>query len=153
MSEPVVLTEQDWTVRAFVYRNWIDTAHPPSAEECARILRISHDDARASYSRLNQRHLIVLDDPGGWIRMAHPLSGIDTGYRVHSDGKTYDANCAWDSVGVSALIGRDVEIEGVNGLTQEKVTYSIRNGRLVADPLLVHFLVPLRAWYDDLVYT
>lgn len=153
MSSPVVLTEQDWAARAFVFRHWIDTAHPPTVEECARSLQIPEDEAHASFLRLDQRHLIVLDQPGGWIRMAHPLSGIETGYRVHSGGRTYDANCAWDSVGVAAMLGRDAEIEGVDGLTGVVVHYAIHGDRLVADDLLVHFLVPLRQWYDDLVFT
>ena len=56
--------------------------------------------------------------PGGdAVLMAHPLSAVETDYRVIVDGVALYANCAWDSLGIPAMLGRDADIEARHPLS------------------------------------
>ena len=85
--------------------------------------------------------------------MAWPLSAIPTPYRVQILGRNLFANCAWDSLGIPAMLHADARIEATLPVSRERVTYAIENGELYADKAFVHFALPFRRWYDDLVNT
>ena len=151
---PVELTEQDWQIRLFVYTFFVDQERPPLYQEVARQFAISDEAARDAYHRLNERHAIFLDPGTDVILMAHPLSAIPTGYRVTIQDKQLWANCAWDSLGIPAMLGQDAQIEATHPQSGERITYAVQNAQLIgADVGVVHFLKPFRHWYDDLVDT
>ena len=87
--------------------------------------------------------------------MANPFSGIPTDFKVHADGKTYYANCAWDMLGIPAALHTDAVIEAVCTESSEKVEIEIQNSnlRFTNYDLLVHFPLPFAHWYDDLTFT
>jgi hypothetical protein len=148
------LSEEDWQVRLFVYNFFVEQGRLPSTQETATHFKLSLTEAEAHYLRLNAAHAFFLNPGTFEVRMAHPLSAIPTDFLVRIDGKQLWANCAWDSVGIPAMLGLDADIEASNSLTGEQIHYAIRNGILQADAdLVVHFPLPFTAWYDDLVYT
>ena len=65
----------DWTVRNAVYAAILKRSVPPSVDETAVALRVSADDVRAAYERLNDRHALFLTPGSHDVRMAHPFSG------------------------------------------------------------------------------
>ena len=85
--------------------------------------------------------------------MANPFSNVETPFRVHVDGKTYFANCAWDSLGIPAALHSDADMEAACAQSGEPIMLQVRDGRVSESDVLVHFLVPFKCWYDDLVYT
>ena len=99
------------------------------------------------------------------IRMANPFSGIPTDFRVHANGKTYFANCAWDMLGIPAVLHCDAIIEAVCTESNDSVQLEIRDGQTYAQAavpsggvsglseLLIHFPLPFARWYDDLLFT
>lgn len=148
------LTERDWEIRLFIYRFIVEHGRAPGVDETAARFRISCDDARTSYHRLHGPHQIVLDDGTDTIRMAIPLSAIPTKHLVRIDGTCIYANCAWDSLGVAAMLhadaGIDAPVEGID----ESISYAIEDGLLNApDDLSIRFPVPLKKWFDDIVDT
>ncbi len=147
------LSDQDWQIRLFIYTFLTENARPPSAAETAAHFGIGPEEARQAYHRLNQCHAIFLDPGADDIRMAHPLSAVPTDFLAHVNGKRLYANCAWDSLGIPAMLGADATVEATIPLSGERVTYSIENGALKAEPFVVHFLLPLARWYDDLIFT
>lgn len=147
-------TERDWAIRLHIYHSIVDDGRAPTIDETAAIFGISVDDARAAYHRLQRPHQIVLEPGSDAIRMAIPLSAIPTEHKVWADGKRLFANCAWDSLGVAAMLHADVEIEAPIGDTGQTIRYAIRDGSLVApDDISVHFPLPLSRWFDDIVNT
>jgi hypothetical protein len=99
---------------------------------------------------------IVLDDHGG-LRMAHPFSGVETDFVVAGAEQTWFANCFWDALAVSAMV--------LHRLAQPTVIhthcgYSRQPLRLAVGPQgpppgeeHIHFAVPLRDWWNDIVFT
>jgi len=153
MSEAIELTDQDWRIRLFIYQFFVDNERPPSIQETAGQFSLSENSALEAYRRLNQRHQIFLAPETGQILMAHPLSALPTLYRVAVNGRNLWANCAWDSLGIPAMLDADVEIEARHPLSDEVIHYAVKNRELVGPPHRVHFALPARRWYDDLVHT
>jgi hypothetical protein len=177
-----------WSVRAFVYQHFAETARPPTAAETAARFGLDEASAAALYAELHRRHALFLDLATGLIRMASPFSGVPTGYRVHARGRAYYANCAWDALGIPAALGAPAQVEAACAQTGEPIALGVpppgtpwpeaepRRALRTADtghasldprhptrpdtdaslgvsPLRIHFLVPFRHWYDDLVFT
>ena len=107
------------------------------------------------YQRLHDGHAFYLEPGSSNVRMANPLSVVPTPYRVTVNGRTLHANCAWDSVGIPAMLHADVIIESVYTTADgdQPARYAIVDGDLTGDDGLVHFPVPFRHWYDDLIHT
>ncbi|HET7143581.1 MAG TPA: organomercurial lyase [Anaerolineales bacterium] len=121
-----------WDVRAFVYKHFTDTTHPPSVEGTARHFNISKEEAGKIYKELNNRHAFFLEPGSLTIRMANPFSGIPTDFKVHANGKTYFANCAWDMLGIPAALASrcDAVIEAVFTESNDAVRLEVKNGQI-----------------------
>jgi len=149
------LSERDWQVRLYIYRHFAEQTRPPSTAEAATALGISEDDVQQAYRRLNEAHLILLDPGTVDVRIANPFSAIPTPHRVTANGRLYYANCAFDALGIPAILGGDATIESeftnVAG-TETPAHFSIREGELNGDGV-VHFPLPFRQWYDDQIHT
>ncbi len=153
-----------WKVRHFVYHHFADTTHAPGVDETARHFNISKEEAGELYTELNNRHAFFLKPGGLNIRMANPFSAIPTDFKVHVNGKTYFANCAWDMLGIPAALGCDAVIDAVFTESNDAVQLVIQDGNLAfggvpaaedggMSNVLVHFPLPFARWYDDLVFT
>ena len=151
-----------WQVRHFVYNHFADTTHPPSVDETAAHFNISIKEAGEYYKELDNRHAFFLDPGTLHIRMAWPFSAIPTDFKVHANGRTYYANCAWDMLGIPATLHADAVIEAVCTESNDSVQLEIKNGQIMKSrseakwtnsDLLIHFPLPFARWYDDLVFT
>jgi Alkylmercury lyase len=143
----------DWEMRSFVYEYIVERGVPPAAEHTAAEFGIETGGARAAYERLHERHALFLDPQTREVRMAFPFSAIPTRFRVRANDRSYWANCAWDMLGVPAALHADAEIEAEYAGDGSPVHVSVENDRLRGDDGVVHFPLPLRHWYDDLVFT
>jgi hypothetical protein len=142
-----------WQVCHFIYNHFADTTYPPSIEETARHFNISAEETSEYYKELHNRHAFFFESETLTIRMANPFSGIPTDFKVNANGKTYDANCAWDMLGIPAALRTDAVIEAVCTESKESVQLEIINGQINNNQLLVHFPLPFARWYDDLTFT
>lgn len=152
----VSLSERDWQIRLHIYQFIVEHARPPMAGETADHFGMVEADVREAYQRLHDGHALFLEPGTADIRMANPLSGVETPYRVTIDGRTLFANCAWDSLGIPVMLGADATIEsiytGADG-ADTPARNAIVDGELRGDEGLVHFPLPFRRWYDDLIHT
>lgn len=147
------LTDRDWGIRLAVYRFFVEHARPPEAPEIARRFGISDDAARDAYLRLHAGHALFLEPGTTAIRLANPLSAIPTPYIVHVNGRDLDANRAWDSLGIPAMLGADASIDARDARHDQPARYAIQGGQFVAEPgLLTHVPLPFRRWHDDLIH-
>ena len=146
-------TDRDWHIRQHVFSRLVATSHAPSVADIAAQYALSREDAQCALRRLDSHHALVLDAAGA-ILMAHPLSAAPTDYRAQVKGRWLYANCAWDSLGIPAMLGCDAQIEALHPVTREPMAYAVDDGQLVgAEGALVHFARPIRHWYDDIVET
>ena len=142
----------DWTVRNAVYATILERSVPPTADETATTLGLKPEDVRSAYERLNSRHALFLTPGSHDVRMAHPFSGVPTAFRVEVDDRTYWANCAWDTLGIPAPLYADARIEApIEG--GESIRFAIEAGQPKGWHGVVHFPLPVRRWYDDLIET
>ncbi len=142
-----------WDIRAFVYQHFADTTRAPSVDETAARFALTHEEAASAYDELHNRHAFFLNPGTHGILMANPFSNIETAFRVHANGKAYFANCAWDSLGIPATLHCDADVEAVCSQSGEPIALQVRDGRVSESDVLIHFLVPFKRWYDDLVFT
>lgn len=149
----ITLPDRTWAVRAFIFRYFVDHERPPAVAETAERFAMSVESAREAYTQLADAHQMVLEPGSDEIRMASPLSAVPTPYRVFAGDHSYYANCAWDSLGIPAMLGADACIEAHDTLSGDLVRYTVEAGELRADGGYVHFSVPVRDWYGDLIHT
>jgi hypothetical protein len=145
----------DLDLRAVIYRRFADFGVAPVRAELIEIIG-TPDAADAQLRRMHGAHMIVLDDrPGrlGEIRMALPFSAIPTDHRVTATGRSWWANCAWDSLAIVAAIDEDAHIDSVWFDTSEPLALDIVDGSLSSSEGHVHFVVPAHDWWDDIVRT
>jgi hypothetical protein len=142
-----------WQVRHFVYNHFADTTQPPSVDETADHFNISVEETGELYRELHNRHACFLEPETLTIRMANPFSGIPTDFRVHANGKTYYANCAWDMLGIPTALHSDAVIEAICTESNDSVRLEVKDGQITNNELLIHFPLPFARWYDDLTFT
>jgi alkylmercury lyase len=147
------LTDQDWRIRLAIYRSFVANGHPPAYLDLAAQLGLPAEEVRLTYHRLHEGHAVFLDPGTDTIRMANPLSAIPTPYQVHVDGRRLWANCAWDSLGIPAMLHVDARIEAVSAWLGEPMIYTIEAGTLRTTGGMVHFPLPFCRWYDNLIHT
>ena len=142
-----------WAVRYFIYQHFAATTLPPSIAETAEQFHISLEDAKAAYLDLHHRDALFLEPGTTDVRMAFPFSAVPTPFKVHARGKTYYANCAWDSLGIPSALHSDAVIETVCAWDGEPISLSVENGQVIHHDEIIHYLVPFRQWYNDLPFT
>ena len=143
-----------WDIRAFIYQHFANTTRAPRVDETADTFALTHKEAASAYEALHARHAFFLKPGTHEILMANPFSNVETPFRAHAHGKTYFANCAWDSLGIPAMLDADATVEARDPLSEAPITYAVHDGQLVIDPgYFMHFPLPAARWYDDLVFT
>jgi len=153
MSQDRAPTAQDLAIRHHVYQFFADHARPPCAEESADRFGLSLDQARAAYQTLHDSHLLFLDPGTTNVRMANPFSAIPTDFVVETSSRSYYANCAWDLLGIPAMLGCDATLRALTSDTSEEVTLAVVDGHVNHSGGIVHFPLPISQWYDDLILT
>lgn len=145
--------EQDALVRQAIYESFAARGAPPTRAAIVLASGFDADAVAASYERLALGRAIVLDPATGEVRMAMPFSAVPTAFRVRAEGVSWWANCAWDALGVAAATGRDVEIVTQCPDCRERLVLRTVDGVPEEVPWVVHFLVPVARWWDDIGFT
>ena len=145
----------DRELRSAIYRHIVDSGTPPSRRDLIPLIG-RQDAADAQLQRLHDAHMIVLDDRPhrrGEIRMALPFAAEPTDFLVTTEHGAWWANCAWDSFAVVAALGDDAHIESTWRDTGERAEIEIVDDCLSRSDGFIHFRVPARHWWDDIVFT
>ena len=132
----------DQAVRLALFGLFAEKGSAPSRAEVAQRAGVPEDEVAASYRRLHDSHVIVLDDHGE-LWMVNPFSAVPTDFVVHARGNHYFANCIWDALGVVALLGEG-EVETPCPDCGEP---------LDATDGIGHFSVPAARWWEDIGHT
>ena len=140
-------------VRLFVYQHFVDTAEAPPVTAITNELTITKAEVEASLKALESQHALVLK-PGSFdIWMAHPFSAVPTSYPVKTDRLTYYANCAWDALGIPAMLGIDSETETTCPDCEVPLIFGVQDERLTSSEGVIHFAVPPRKFWDYVGFT
>lgn len=146
-------------VKLAIYDHFAETTDAPTITQVAQKLGASVEDVQAAFDELHTKRLLVPEpNDKTRIRMAPPFSGVPTSFKVHVngqrfDGKRYDANCAWDALGVLAALHAEGMVRARDAHSREAMTLVIRQGAPKPTPCVIHFVVPAAHWWDDIIYT
>lgn len=136
-----------------IMRFFVDRGYAPLASELASALAVNKEDVVVALQRLAENHGVVLHPNSSRIWAAHPFSAAPTNFLVQDADRRWWGNCAWCSLGIAALLGRDVTITTTLGADGRQVDVHIQNGRVLEQNYVVHFPVPMRHAWDNVIYT
>jgi hypothetical protein len=146
------LSAIDRSVRWHVYDAALRSGIPPGSAAVAEAAQLAVEDVLASFRRLAVERIFVLQPDSGEILMAAPFSAVPTPFLVESDGLSAWGNCIWDALGIPAMLGRNARIVTSCGDCGAASTIEVRGGSVAGDGL-VHFAIPAREWWKDIVFT
>lgn len=143
----------DTRIRVFLYEHALETGAVPTAAQIAERNGLGIAAVRDSLQRLADSHLIVLDPETAEVRMANPLSAIPTNFRVETPHGSFFGNCVWDALGVVAMLGGEGTVLTSCPESEEPLSLEVRRGSIAPADAVVHFAVPARSWWDDIIHT
>jgi len=141
-------------VRLAVLERTIASGQVPTAGEIATDLDMPVAMVQEAYARLGESHVFVCEaDDSSRLRMANPFSAVPTAFKVSARGGSYHGNCVWDSLGIVSLLGGEGYVDTACPDCSEPLRLRVSGGKLVESDCAVHFSVPARRWWDDIVFT
>jgi hypothetical protein len=144
-------------VRVRLYQLFLELGRCPSLTEVAADLRCTIPEVAAAFQELAAAHVLVLQTGNGEVLMANPLSAVPTPFVVETPAdagsRSWYGNCIWDALGVIAMLEGEGRVLTSCGCCGERMTVSVGQGEVEATPPgLVHFAIPARHWWDDIVF-
>lgn len=152
MLEPKPFFEND--VRLAVYRHFSFQGRAPLIAELADVLGTSAETVRNAFVSLARQHVLVLHPGTDEVWMAMPFSAVETAFKVVTAAGEWWANCAWDALGIPAMLGQDAEMYSTCPSSGIPLRVTVTGKALGVDSeSVVHFLLPAARWWDDIGYT
>jgi hypothetical protein len=145
--------EFDSEVRLSVYRHFVRTGGPPAVRNTSDELGAPPAAITASLERLAADHVLVLHPSTRRLWMAMPFSAVPTCFRVRAHGREWWANCAWDALGISAMLEAPAEITTSCPDCGDPPPLRTTGRRISQGSGVVHFAVPAAAWWEDIGFT
>jgi hypothetical protein len=99
---------------------------------------------------MHDGHMLVLQ-PTGEILMAPPFSAVPTPFITEVEGRRWFGNCIWDGLGIIAALHIDGRVLTSCASSGEKLELNVSGGVLTGEGV-VHFALPARRWWDDIVF-
>jgi len=144
----------DQEVRYQIYSVLAQGARVPETSSLATTLGVGVAEVREGLERLHAAHALVLDAETREVRMALPFSNTRTAYRVEAGGRSWNANCAWDSLAIVRLLGlQGARIIDQGAPGREGRELAVAGGSLVERDGVISLPRPAWQWWDDIVFT
>ena len=150
-SQPVPVSNS--TLHHEILKHFIETGHAPSVDELGATLDQPREVVVESLLALQEYHGVVLHPESPEIWVIHPFSTSPTNFWVESARRSWWGNCAWCSLGIAALVDEDVTITTTLGGESTQVKLKISGGTLSEPDYLVHFPIPMKHAWDNVVFT
>lgn len=141
---------EDSALRLLIYDEIVRTCETPTVATLTSLVRAPMNDVRASLRRMHDAHMLVLQ-PTGEILMANPFSAVPTPFVAEVGGRRWFGNCIWDALGIIATLHADGRVLASCGASGEAMELSVRDG-VLAGRGIVHFALPARRWWEDIVF-
>ena len=141
----------DRLVRQYIYHATLKHGQPPTLAETAHTIKATDDEARESFQHLAAGRVLVLQPDTGEILMANPFSAVPTPFLVENESYTCYGNCIWDALGVAAMTKMDTRIKTACGDCGTAMEVRVVNGAVQGEGLM-HFALPARRWWEDIVF-
>ncbi len=143
-------------VRKYVFDHFEKVGTAPVLEQIMRQFGLDRAQAYQELVALQEAHHIALVKGTQRILMAFPFSGVATPFRVTVGGRTYSANCAWDSIAIHVALRKEARIDSYCHHCAEDVKLHLKDlGVASSTPAhpIVYLALPAARWWDDIVNT
>lgn len=141
----------DKQIRHYIYAHFVKLGRAPTIAECAGALSLPINEVERAFQHLAYGRALVLQG-NGEILMAEPFSAVPTAFYVEVRERAWWGNCIWDALGIAAMLKEDAHVVTACGCCNDAMVVEIRNGELVNPSGLVHFAIPPRDWWQDVVF-
>ncbi|MBK7535418.1 MAG: GNAT family N-acetyltransferase [Myxococcales bacterium] len=135
-----------------VMRSFLEKGRPPNAAEISQAAAAAPAEVSASLMRLHEGHGLVLHPGSERIWIAHPFSASPTAVWVQAQDRGWWAPCLWCAMGIVTLAGEDSTVHTRLGGERSEARIEVRGGRIVSDDLPVHFAIPVREAWNNVVH-
>jgi len=112
-----------------ILHSFVENGRPINDEEISAI--IGDDDIEEAIKTLEEKDLAVLNSSGKVVG-SYPMTVEDTPHKIKVNGHEINAMCALDSLGISPMFGKKVQIESKCHATGEPVCLE-QNGSVITD--------------------
>lgn len=140
-------------IRIQINKFIFDKGYAPTVPELSEILNINVDTIERGLKQLADNHALVLHPNTFDIWVAHPFALFPTMFWVESNGKKWWGNCTWCSLGIAALTKTNTKVFTKLSGEKESVVIEIVDSKVVQSDLLVHFPIPAKKFWDNVIYT
>lgn len=131
----------------------IKKGYAPSVDVLAKTLKTSTEAIVNGLYDLQDYHGVVLHPGEAKVWVIHPFSLAPTNFYVTSSTGEWWGNCAWCSLGIAALLKDDVKIITTLGAEATQIEINIINGVIQEKGLHIHFPIPMKNAWDNVIYT
>lgn len=131
----------------------VETGRAPGLDALADAAGIGRAALPSAMQRLAEQHAVVLQPGSSEPWVVHPFSLSPTHVWVRTPRGAWWAPCCWCALGIAALTGGHADIRTRFGAEDDEVVLEVRDGRVSAPDVLVHFAIPPRdAWRNVIHY-
>ena len=137
-------------VRVEIYKYIVAHTVVPTIEKLSQVINQPLGAIQNAVRLLADAHALVLQ-PTGEILMANPFSAVPTGFEVTIGKRKWWGNCIWDSLGIVSAVGGDGDVDTACGCCGLAMRVQVRQQDVLGVGI-VHFAIPARHWWDDIVF-
>jgi len=141
------------TLHYTIIKHIIDNGYAPNTETLAGLLNTDNESIKKGLYALQEYHGVVLHphEPKVWVM--HPFAMAPTNFLVRAGERFWWGNCAWCSLGIAALLKEDVTITTRLAGYDNQVAIHITSGEIQEKNLYIHFPIPMKKAWDNVIYT
>ena len=141
------------TLHYTLIKKIIEEGYAPTNQTLAEHFGVNETEVIQALHELQDYHGVVLhpNEPKVWV--IHPFSLAPTNFYIKSAKGQWWGNCAWCSLGVAALLETDLTISTTIGAEGTPITIHIKNGEIIETNLFIHFPIPMKNAWDNVIYT
>ena len=140
------------TLRIHVYDVTLATGRPPLIVDIVETLRVPASFVGAALAELAERHVVVLQ-PDGELLMVPPFSAVPTAFVVSTDSFDAFVNCGWDALGAAVMLQRPTTIAASCADCGQAFQLESDGTVVGGGQPLLHFPLPARRWWENVVFT
>ncbi len=140
-------------VRIQINRYIFSNGFAPEAADLADVLKTKERPIIDALRQLADNHALVLHPNSSKIWVAHPFALFPTLFWVECRHRKWWGNCIWCSLGIASMCEDNVRIHTKLAGEAAPVVIEIINGAVVQKDLYVHFPIPAKQLWNNVLYS
>lgn len=143
-------------VRLRIFEHFLEHSVPPVAEQLMTEFGQTRDQMVQLLDGLVANRHIALVKGTARILMAFPYSAVTTPFRVRTHGRSYYANCSWDSIAFHAMLDQPIEVNSFCHHCARPISIELVGGaarRVEPESTIVYLALRPTQWWEDIIST